>query len=50
MTARHLFDRVDKHAVLCAAADEIWHSIQKYSGDPTSRNSHPIRCGCTYCD
>jgi hypothetical protein len=44
------FNATDERAVLQAAADEIWHSMQKYSGNPTHQNNHPINCGCTYCD
>lgn len=46
----HLFDRCDEAAVRRAAADEIWHSMQKFDGDPIQGNNHPINCGCTYCN
>lgn len=32
------------------AADFIWHSMRKWSGDPTQQDTHPINCGCTYCN
>lgn len=45
-----LFHADDVADVLRFAADEIWHSMQKFDGDPTQRNPHPVNCGCTYCN
>jgi hypothetical protein len=32
------------------AADFIWHSMRKWGGDPRQQDTHPINCGCTYCN
>ena len=45
-----LFTITDALAVRQAVADEIWHSMLKFNGNPTQRNPHPINCGCTYCN
>jgi len=45
-----LFTFADAKAVFAEAGALIWHSMQKYDGNPTHENMHPLTCGCVYCN
>lgn len=42
--------KVEAFMAIGDAADLIWHSMQKYDGNPTQTSWHPINCGCTFCN
>lgn len=34
---------------IAAAGEEIWKSMRKWNGDPTSRDNHAVDCSCGDC-